>query len=288
MSNPPVKIEDNNQPDSAGNKDKRNQHNNTRAGQYGQGNQKKGNVPWPTTSKFEGNCDALKGFIYDCSDNRQADRFTKTTLKIGEYVGSNYTRGKDISRLVETLKVPVIDMPAPPAEDANASVMRVWQKNIDKFVDRQDQLQENIGSLYSLLRGQCTDIMKQRLESLPTYDKLNEDRDGLGLLIEIKNIAFSFQSQNYLAHSLHDSKRRFYMYQQDKHTTTQAYFNTFINNVKVIEHSGGTVAGRDPGLESMVATEKGYNTNMTAEQMKQVQEESRERYLAVAFLLGAD
>ena len=135
----------------------------------GQGNQKQDNAPWPTTSKFDGNCDALKGFTYNYSDNQQADQFNRTTLKIGKYIGSHYTRGKDISQLVETLKVPTIDMPERPPEDANASVKRVWQKNIDKFVDCQDQLQENIGSLYYLLKGQCTDSMKQQLESMPLY-----------------------------------------------------------------------------------------------------------------------
>ena len=130
--------------------------------------------------------------------------------------------------------------------------------------------------------------MKQRLESLPVYTKLNKDCDRLGLLIEIKNIAFSFQSQKYLAHLLHDSKRCFYMFQQDKNMTTQAYLNAFTNNVEVIEHSGGTIAGHDPGLESMVAAKKGYHTTMTEAQTKEVQAESRERYLAVAFLLSAN
>ena len=190
--------------------------------------------------------------------------------------------------MVETLKVPTIDMPDPPPEDANASVKRVWQKNIDKFVDRQDQLQENIGTLYSLLKGQCTDIMKQQLESLPVYAKLNEDHDRLGLLIEIKNIAFSFQSQNYLAHLLHNSKQHFYMFQQDKNMTTQSYLKAFTNNLEMIEHSRGTVASHDPGLESMVAAEKGCGTHMTEAQTKEVQAETRERYLATAFLLSAD
>ena len=147
MSNLPVKVKDNNQPDNTSNKDKRKHCNNRHGRQHGQGNQKQGNAPWPTTSKFDGNCNALKGFTYHCSNNWQADWFTRTTLKIGKNVGSNYTRGKDISYLVETLKVPTIDMPEPPPEDANASVKRMWPKNIDKFVDCQDQLQENIGTL---------------------------------------------------------------------------------------------------------------------------------------------
>ena len=78
------------------------------------------------------------------------------------------------------------------------------------------------------------------------------------------------------------------MFQQDKHMTTQAYLNAFTNNVKVIEHSGGTIAGHDPGLYSMVAAEKGYGTNMTEAQTKEIQAESCEQYLAVAFLLNTN
>lgn len=38
--------------------------------------------------KFEGECDELKGFIYDCSDSREAEvLFAKTTGEIAEYVG---------------------------------------------------------------------------------------------------------------------------------------------------------------------------------------------------------
>ncbi len=33
-------------------------------------------------TKFEGKCVELKGFIYDCSDSKQADIFTKATKKL--------------------------------------------------------------------------------------------------------------------------------------------------------------------------------------------------------------
>ena len=37
--------------------------------------------------KFEGKCEELKGFIYDCSDARQADMFTKTMKEIAGMQG---------------------------------------------------------------------------------------------------------------------------------------------------------------------------------------------------------
>ena len=122
-------------------------------------------------------------------------------------MGCNFTRGKDISYLVKTLKVPVIDIPLPLLEETNALVTHVWQKITDTFVDCHNQQQENIGSMYSLFWVHCTDIMKQQLESLLAYVKLNEDQDNLGLLIKIKNIAFSFQRQTIwlIHHMIHSS-----------------------------------------------------------------------------------
>jgi hypothetical protein len=44
----------------------------------------------PKMIKFEGKCADLKGHIYDCSDVRQSDQFTKTTKEVAEYVGRTY------------------------------------------------------------------------------------------------------------------------------------------------------------------------------------------------------
>jgi hypothetical protein len=40
--------------------------------------------------KFQGKCDNLKGFVYDCSDGKQSYRFNLVTKEIAEYVGREY------------------------------------------------------------------------------------------------------------------------------------------------------------------------------------------------------
>lgn len=52
----------------------------------------------PRPAKFEGKCDDLKGYIYDCVDGKQADAYTKTTKEIAEYVGRTYKYGSDARR----------------------------------------------------------------------------------------------------------------------------------------------------------------------------------------------
>ena len=56
--------------------------------------------------KAEGHCEALKQHIYDCSNGRQVDTYSKTTKEIADYVGREYKYGGDIRRAVVKLTRP--------------------------------------------------------------------------------------------------------------------------------------------------------------------------------------
>lgn len=63
---------------------------------------------------FQGKCDELNGHIYDCTDSRQSDMFTKTTKEIGEYVGTNYRHGNDTKIAIITLTMLTFEDPPIP------------------------------------------------------------------------------------------------------------------------------------------------------------------------------
>ena len=90
--------------------------------------------------------------------------------------------------------------------------------------------------------------------------------------------------RGYLPHALHESKRRFFIHSQARHTTTPLYLEQFQNIVDVIEHSGGGI-GVEPGIEALVAEQKGKTV---AELTVADKNQAKELYLAVAFLLGSD
>ena len=46
--------------------------------------------------RFKGNSHNLEGYIFDCSDNKQANIFVHTMKRIAEYVGTEYRNGGDI------------------------------------------------------------------------------------------------------------------------------------------------------------------------------------------------
>jgi hypothetical protein len=156
----------------------------------------------PCQPRLQEKCDELKDHIYDCSNLRQADVYSKTTKEIGEYVGRTYRYGSDIRRAVQTLTMPVMTIPADPAEGSPRSIERMWEKKIDEFVKLELALEENLRTLYTLVWGQCTEIVRARLEALGSYVAMSEELNSLALLKAIKSIAYNFQGQKYTPNAL--------------------------------------------------------------------------------------
>jgi hypothetical protein len=245
----------------------------------------------PQAPRFEGKCEDLNGCTYDCSDPRQAaDMYTKTTKEIAEYVGRTYKYGADIRMAIETLVIPTIAEPTDPPADASRTQVRIWEKRVDEYVKKETHLEENIKTIYSLIFGQCTEAMRAKLESISSHQQIVVAADGIALLKNIKTVMYNFQSQKYAPLALHESKKRFYVLTQDKHTTVPVYLERFQNSVEVIEHCGGTI-GVDPGLIDMTmstATPAMTRTTARASQLLAAERYTKEEYLACAFLMGAD
>jgi hypothetical protein len=136
--------------------------------------------------KFEGNCEELKGHVFDCSNSRQADMFSKITKAIAGHVGKTYRYGNDVRLAVQNLTPMVMDVPKDLANTATNAQKRIWEKKINEFVKRELYFEENMQTLYSLIWGQCSDVMQARVEALSDYDTMSESGDSLALLKAIK------------------------------------------------------------------------------------------------------
>jgi hypothetical protein len=147
--------------------------------------------------RFNGRCEELNGNIYDCTDIRQADQYTKTTKEIAEYIGRNYKYGMDTRLAIENLQYVAAKMPEDPKDNATKTELRIWEKRINDYVKRETITVENLKTAYSLIWGQCSDLMRQRLESASNFQVISTSGDAIELLKLIKSITYNFQSQRY-------------------------------------------------------------------------------------------
>jgi hypothetical protein len=84
--------------------------------------------------KFEGKYDGISGFVYDCSDGKQSDRFNIVTKEIAEYVGREYAYGGDIRWTIQNLKHYVEEEPEELGETKSIVKKCMFEKRVMIFI----------------------------------------------------------------------------------------------------------------------------------------------------------
>ena len=90
----------------------------------------------PITHKFKGDSSDLEGYIFDCSDSRQADKCITAIKRIVEYVRSEYKYGGDIRSSIENSKRFEIPMHTAPEDNDSAFIKIILNRKIDIYIKR--------------------------------------------------------------------------------------------------------------------------------------------------------
>ena len=112
--------------------------------------------PRQAFTKFKGNTPELDGFVFDCSDNKQADRYVTAMKRIAEHIGTNYHNGGDIRSNIEQGRSFNISKPIDHSTTNNEVDKMILTKKVNSHVRRDSIIDENTQKGYSLVLGQCT------------------------------------------------------------------------------------------------------------------------------------
>ena len=119
----------------------------------------------PVIQKFKGNSSELEGYIFDYSDSRQAEKYITAIKRIAEYVGAEFKYGGDICLSIENSKRFKVPMPTAPGYNDTALLKMIFNRKIDIYVKRDGILDEKLQKAYSLIHGQCTELLKSKLKT---------------------------------------------------------------------------------------------------------------------------
>ena len=135
--------------------------------------------------------------------------------RISEYVGTEYRNGGDIRSTIEQNAIFTIPMPLAPSGTNDEAERMILTKKVDAYVKRDSILDQNIQKAYSLMLGQCTELLKIKLKTTTDWMTVSTESDLLGLMITIRSVIFKFEDQRYLPISLHHAKSNFYYFRQN-------------------------------------------------------------------------
>jgi len=107
-------------------------------------------------------------------------------------------------------------------------------------IKRITMLESNVQKAYSLVLGQCTDLITTKIESSNKWENIKNTQDVLLLLQEIKSICYNIEDHKYKPLGLHLAKANFYSFRQGIMTNSE-YYTKFKNIVSTITSMGGTL-----------------------------------------------
>ena len=166
-----------------------------------------------TKPKFNGATDGMQGHIFGCSEEHGDRRkYTKTLAALQRHT-STFPNSEDFQSLFKSNPTPpVIDEPEEPKKsDARSEVKTlIFHEEVKYFVKRKTTLRSNLVAIWNTIIGQCTDLMKSKLESYPTYTAMEDAHNCTWLLTTILSVTLQFDNRRYPYSSLLDAYHKFF------------------------------------------------------------------------------
>ena len=155
--------------------------------------------------QFEGSEPTLKGHIYDFTRERNLDQFIKTTQEIKLYAGWTYKKfTQELMKAVETLELEEPTAPVIPEGAPDMYILEYWRMDLKKYSEKEAEYASFRAGLYTIVFGQCTEPLKDKLKVHPDF--AGADQDGIALLKIIKLILYSFEEATHEEDELNDLK----------------------------------------------------------------------------------
>jgi hypothetical protein len=155
-------------------------------------------------------------------------------------------------------------------------------------IKRKSLLDDNIQKTFSLVIGQCTDLIQSKLKQQAAWATISSDQDAIALIGLIKTITFRFEDQKFLPLALYLSKASLYNLRQGN-MANHDYLQRFQNLVDVATSYNGQL--HNQAIIDIVTERLHPNVAydiLSDPQKLVVQTASSDLYLATMFIHQSD
>jgi hypothetical protein len=195
----------------------------------------------------------------------------RTTEAIADFVGVEY--GRDMRMLVKHGTEKTFTKPRiPRSKNVTPGLMKKYTTELGIFHRDKKEFRDNKAKVFVIILGQCTHNVKSKLESELGYGTLEINDDVVGLLRQLKQMAFASGGIQHPFCTLKIVMRRLLAINQGPREPVTNYYRRFVSATKVIEDQWG----------------KFYPDKLALSASDADKDITRDKYLSMIFLARAD
>ena len=188
----------------------------------------------------------MKGHVFQYhGESKNKQQYLKTMDALYAYINTTLDFACDVADMCKDYTIVDLNdaQPTDTTEDIGSTAYIIWIKKVDIYVERLTTLDNNLHTMFTVIWGQCSNMMQTKLKALPEYDTKAKEKDCVWLLKEIKGIMNHFDGSKYIYVSLDDATEEYYRYRQGNSQPLDSYYKTFKAHVEVLEHYRANVGG---------------------------------------------
>ncbi len=241
----------------------------------------------PRETRFEGSCEDLKESVYDVTSGK--DAFLKTTRKITECVlGRECNDAGDYRLAMINQNLPALVEPQLPADAAPpmaVELRKMARRTYDKKVEARDRNEQRI---YALTLGQCSQALRNRMESHQDWSDADRSSDVMELLNVVQVCMTNRETRKHEVHSLFEAEASALSHKQGKTASNHDYYEKFKDSVATAERLGSDI-GKQTTRVVAILDEVAADANApTAAESLAAQRQAQDEHLAICFLMNSD
>ena len=186
----------------------------------------------------------MKGAIFQCIEEcRDHRQFGKTMKTLQNYVNKNIRYPESMEPLFyDEPAEPTLSFPDELPETATSMEKALWEHELRVFANKKDVFQGNRLAVHSIILGQCSEAMQDKLKALEEYTERTRAHDCRWLLKSIKGITLQFDETQDASLSMRKAQIGFWTCRQSNGQSLAAYREDLRAWAATISQHGGVIS----------------------------------------------
>jgi hypothetical protein len=184
------------------------------------------------------------------------------------------------------LRLPDLQAHNAPADDASFVAQEAYKWEYKDFHEKQRKHEENSSKIFSLVLGQCSRMVRDRIKASTKWMVINNSSDVIGLLTLIWQSMFTRATNKHATHALIEAEFELHKFRQGERMSNSTYLKKLKLLIEVYEHNGGKPGG---GVSRVTEFLVGDEPNIKdPNQCAAAAAHAHEEYIAILLLTKSD
>jgi len=165
--------------------------------------------------------------------------------------------------------------------------IKIWEINL-KDHKKVEIRQTILHLVYTLLLGQCSQLMRTKLEAHQDWVVVDETTDVIGLLQILQHCMGDKQTHQYPLLTLMEAEEHVYTFHQAQNMTDHQYHDKFKDLLEMAWRLGSTIGIQKKRVDAILARICVDPKNIKASKKMRARDEAKQQYIALMFLMHSN